>query len=241
MPHLSSGGSRLFSLVNGGTSANPYVAAMLCVGDSGPSGEGEGEGGGTLPQFSLCAGNDQTAHGRLTWDADHARNGSESPFFTVAPVRLEVKASGECRLAVGTGDFVTLRARPYRWIERVQIAAAVAKAVTPARAVRWDLIDLVLSFDDGRAERFESACLPSVAGGGSVRRAAGASSAVTPSTPAGQYAELLIGSRDVVGLKLRGQVTLRANDDRELPRGVALGPLDLLGQVAVFTDTEARG
>ena len=188
-----------------------------------------------MPQFSLSDASHHAAHGRLTWDADHLRNGSESPFFSVAPVRLEVKASGECLLAVGTGDFVKLQTRPYRWINKVQIAAAVAEIGAPARAVRWDLIDVMLSYGDGRTERFESACLPSVASGARLRRAAQAATAVASAEPvAGQYAEMSMGGTDVVGLKLRGQVTLRANEG--VPHGFALKPRDLLGQVSIFTD-----
>ena len=51
---------------------------------------------------------------------------------------------------------------------------------------------------------------------------------------AGQYAEMSMGGTDVVGLKLRGQVTLRANEG--VPHGFALKPRDLLGQVSIFTD-----
>jgi len=234
MPHLSSGGGRPFALINGATSANPYITAMLSVGDYG------GDGDGSLPQFSLCDAREHAAHGRLMWDADHALNGSESPFFSVAPVRLEVKASGECRLAVGTADFVTLAARPYRWIDRVQIAAAIAETGAPARAVRWDLIDVVLSYADGTSEKLESTCLPSVVSGGRERRAAQVATATANAPVAGQYAEMLVGSRDVVGLKLRGQVTLRANEG--VPRGFALTPQDLRAQVSIFTDgSDGRG
>lgn len=170
----------------------------------------------------------------MTWDADHVRNGSESPFFSVAPVRLEVKASGECLLAVGTGDFVALQVRPYRWIDKVQIAAAVAETGEPGRAIRWDLIDLVLNYGGGRTEKIESTCLPSVVSGARVRRAAQTTAVALAATEpvAGQYAEISIGSRDVIGLKLRGQVTLRANEG--LPRGFALKPHDLRGQVSIF-------
>jgi hypothetical protein len=234
MSHLSSDGDRRFALVNGLTDENPYVTAQLCVGDC-----CGGERRAASSQFSLCDAGRHAAHGWMMWDAEHVRNGSDSPFFSVAAVRLEVKASGECLLAVGTGDYVSLQTRPYRWIEKVQIAAAVAETTAPARVVRWDLIDIVLSYGDGRAQRFESACLPSVVSGGRLRRAAGASTpalAACVTTPrlAGQYAEMSIGSRDVVGLKLRGQVTLRANEG--LPNGVALKPHDLLGRIAVFTD-----
>jgi hypothetical protein len=223
MPHLSSSGVRQFSLVNGPTSSNAYVTAMLSV----------GECKGSLPQFSLCDAERHAAHGRLMWDADHVANGSESPFFSVAPVRLEVKASGECRLAVGTADFVTLAVLPFRWIDKVQIAAAVAQTGAAARAIRWDLIDVVLSYGDGHSEKLESTCLPSVVSGGRVRRASHLAAEVNEPVAA-QFAEMSTGSREVVGLKLRGQVTLRANEG--LPRGIALRPDELLGQVSVFTD-----
>ena len=52
--------------------------------------------------------------------------------------------------------------------------------------------------------------------------------------PPRQYAEITTGTRDVVGIKLRGQVTLRANEGPA--PACPLRPEDLQGQVAVFTD-----
>jgi hypothetical protein len=188
--------------------------------------------GRSVPQFSLCGADCHEAHGRLTWDADHARNGSASPFFSVAPVRLEVKASGECRLAVGTADFVSLSARPYRWVERVQVGAS-AGTRTLGRALQWDLIEVVFCYADGRTETCKSTCLPAVATGAGIRRAAQAAGPL-PERLAGQYAEVVTGSREIAGLRLRGQVTLRANEGQGPPS--PLLPEDLRGQIAIFTD-----
>ena len=225
MSHTSSYAARHFTLVNGRTSADAYVAACLNIG-------GDEGMGSPVPQFRLCDTDRREAHGRITWDAEHALNGSTSRFFSVAPVRLDVKASGECLLAVGTADFVRLNARPYRWVERVQVGAAAACGV-PGRTFQWDLIELVFCYADGRAETYQSTCLPAVATEGRVRWAAQA----PPQQRAelgGQYAEVFTGSRDVVGIRLRGQVTMRANE------GAPASPLraeDLQGRIAIFTDS----
>ena len=232
MGHMSSLAPLQFALLNGQTSPDPYVAAYLSVGN-------REDGGRFVPQFSLCDARRQESHGRLTWDADHARNGSASPFFSVAPVRLELKSSGECGLAVGTADYVSLQTRPCRWIERVQVAA-LAGTTTPSRALQWDLIELTFHYADGRTEVCRSTCLPRVATGERMRRSAQVP--VPPPLPEQlprQYAEIATGSRDVVGIKLRGQVTLRANED--LASAFPLRPDDLQGLVSVFTDTSSSG
>jgi len=229
MGHVSSLAPRQFALLNGQTSADPYLAAYLNVGERNAVGL-------SLPQFSLCDGARQEAHGRLTWDADHALNGSDSPFFSVAPVRLDMKSSGECLLAVGTADFVRLLTRPFQWIERVQVAA-LAGTGTPGRAFQWDLIELVFCYADGRTDTCRSNCLPAVATGASLRRSAQAPQMETDPLPQ-QYAEVVTGTRDVVALKLRGQVTLRANDGPATAS--PLRPEDLQGRIAVFTDA-SRG
>jgi hypothetical protein len=231
MPHISSMAPLRFALLNGQLSPDPYIAAFLNVGGR--------EEDGSVPQFGLCGAGRQAAHGRLTWDADHARSGSTSPFFSVAPVRLEVKPTGECLLAVGTADYVRLQTRPYRWIERVQVAAR-AGTRAPDRAIRWDLIEVVFCYTDGRTETCKSNCLPAVATGTRVRRAAQAPDvvAVAGRLP-GQYAEVATGSREVAGIKLRGQVTLRANEGQASP-AVPLCPEDLQGQIAIFTDASVR-
>jgi hypothetical protein len=229
MPHISSLAYRSFALLNGETSPNPYVSASLSVG-------GGNDDARSFPQFTLCDAVRQTADGRLTWDADHLRNGSASPFFSVAPVRLDVKSSGECLLAVGTGDFVKLVTRPYRWIEKVQIAA-LAGTGAPGRIIQWDSIELAFTYADGRSDTCRSSCLPGVVTGRCVRRAAQASEAPRDQLPR-QFAEISTGCRDVVGIKLRGQVTLRANDGAA--GGTPLQPQDLQGQVLVFTDASSR-
>jgi hypothetical protein len=231
MAHVSSLAPRHFALLNGHTSADPYVEAYLTVGDR----DGRDR---SIPQFTLRDAA-HAAHGRLTWDADHVRNGSASPFFSVAPVRLDVKADGECLLAVGTADFVRLQTRPYRWIDSVQVAA-LAGTAEPGRVLQWDLIELVFCYADGRTETCKSNCLPGVATGSRVRRAAQAAGSAADLQPAQhprQYAEITTGTRDVVGIRLRGQVTLRANDG---PAAFPLRPEDLQGQVAVFTDASPR-
>ena len=230
MSHLSSLAPFRFGLLNGEMPPGPHLAARLNIGDA------EG-GGGTVPEFSLCGAGCDEACGRLIWDADHARNGRASPFFSVAPVRLEVKSSGECRLAVGTADFVSLLTRPYRWVERVQVGAA-AGTRTPGRALQWDLIEVMFCFADGRTEMCRSTCLPAVTTGAGVRRAAQAPAALSERF-AGQYAEVTTGSRDVCGIRLRGQVTLRANEGPA--PAFPLCPQDLQGQIAIFTDASAAG
>jgi hypothetical protein len=229
MAHISSLANRQFALLNGFMPGDPSVAAYLTVGDR--------QGGdGSVPQFSLRDAGRREAHGRLTWDADHDRNGSDSPFFSVAPVRLDLKANGECLLAVGTADFVRLMTRPYQWIERVQVAA-LAETTTPGRVLQWDLIDLVFCHADGRTETCRSNCLPRVASGAGVRRPS-----LAPQSPVGQlhqqYAEVATGSRDVVGIRLRGQVTMRANEGPG--PAFQLRPEDLRGQISVFTDAASR-
>ena len=228
MAHYSSLGPLEFALLNGDASAEPCVAAYFAVGDR--------YDGATLPQFSLRDAALRSAHGRLTWDPDHARGGSASPFFSVAPVRLDMKSTGECLLSVGTADYVTLLTRPYRWIEKVQVTAAAGTG-TPGRSMRWDLIEILFCYADGRTETCRSTCLPSVATGLRLRRPAHSSEPLGDLPPR-QYTEIATGSRDIVGLKLRGQVTLRAN---ETP-GAAfpLRPEDLQGQIGVFTDASCR-
>ena len=228
MAHTSSLAPLSFALLNGQAPADPSVSAYLALGD--------GQVGGSFPEFGLCDAGRRSAHGRLTWDADHACNGSDSPFFSVAPVRLDLKSNGECRLAVGTADYVTLRTRPYQWIDTVQVAA-LAGTGTPGRSLRWDLIEIVFHYADGRTELCRSNCLPAVATGLSVRRAAQAPAA-PHAPPPRQYAEISTGSHDVIGLKLRGQVTLRANESPS--SAFPLGPEDLRGQIAVFTDAGCR-
>ena len=100
-----------------------------------------------------------------------------------------------------------------------------------------DLIEVVFCYADGRTETCRSNCLPAVATGAGVRRAAQAPQLKSERLPR-QYAEVATGTRDVVGLKLRGQVTLRANEGPGTTS--PLRPEDLQGRIAVFTDA-SRG
>jgi hypothetical protein len=231
MPHASSMSFLRFELLNGDTSPDPHFAASLRVGENG------GEPA-RLPEFSIGDARNRARHGRLTWDPDHQRNGPGSRFFSVAAVKLNVGADGQCLLSVGTSPFVRFAGAPYRWVEKVQVAAA-AGASTPQRRIQWDWFELDLVHADGHCETRQSACLPTVVTGQGVRRAVhapqGAREARMPVTQ--QFAELSTGSRDVVALRVRGQVTLRANDvaDAASP----LGSEDLLGSVLVFTDASA--
>jgi hypothetical protein len=223
--HISSLAHKTFALLNGDTSSNPSVFACLRVGDYGAAPH-------LLPQFSITDSAQRAAHGRLTWDADHRHHGGSSPFFSVAPVRLDMKADGECLLSVGTGDYVRLVTEPFRWIERVQVAA-VAATCAPERALQWDALEVVFCYADGRNETCSSSCLPRAITGSRGRRAA-QSPAQIKATPPRQFADIATGSREVVGVRIRGQVTLRANDSP-----VAASPLageDLQGRILVFTD-----
>lgn len=228
MAHVSSMGHLRFELVNGDPSPGPHVAASLRVGDNGDEPR-------LLPEFSITDARRRAEHGRLTWDADHRRNGAHSRFFSVAAVRLDVKSDGECLLSVGTSPFVRFTTAPYRWVDKVQVAAA-AGTLSPQRVIQWDWIELELCHADGRVETRQSACLPRAVTGSGMRRAVQAGT--VPSQAARQFAELSTGSRDVVGLKLRGQVTLRAN---EAPSEASpLGREDLVGSILVFTNTTSR-
>jgi hypothetical protein len=159
-------------------------------------------------------------------------------------VRLDVKSDGECRLAVGTGDYIRLSTAPYRWIDRVQIAA-VAGTDALERTLQWDLIEVAFRYADGRTETRRSNCLPRVATGAGLRRSAqapgaGAGALAAAGAAAGlsqQFTEVVIGSRDVVEMKLRGQVTLRANDAAAVAS--PLGREDLQGKILVFTDASS--
>jgi hypothetical protein len=229
MIHISSLAPLTFALLNSQPSAEPCIAAHLSVGDQ------RAEGFST-PQFGLRDAGSEPTYGRLTWDADHLLNGDSSPFFGVATVRLDVKSNGDCLLAVGTSDFVRLQARPYRWIEAVRLGA-IAGTGAPGRSIQWDLIELAFCYGDGRVQTCRSNCLPSVTSGARVRRSSQAPGRLADRFPR-QFAEVATGSQDVVGVKLRGQVTLRANEAHDV--AFPLRPQDLQAHVEVFTDAASR-
>jgi hypothetical protein len=226
---MSSDASYAFVLLNGAMSPGAFVSAGLQVGTDSDDGSGR-----VSPQYSIAADREEV-YGRLVWDADHRRNGAASSFFSVAPVRLHLKPS-ECLLAVGTGDYLRLPTAPYRWIERVQVGA-ITDTDASARAVAWDFIEVEFGYRDGRTETKRSNCLPRVATGAALRRSVQAEGSAARRAPQ-QFTEILTHSREVVEIKLCGQVTLRAND----ASAGALQPLlarDLQGRINVFTDSAA--
>ena len=226
MPHLSSDDYNLFALLNGEMTPHPFVAASLQVGDSTADSL-------LSPQYAI-AGQRETAHGRLVWDADHRRNGLESPFFSVAPVRFQLKPD-ECLLSVGTADYLRTSVAPYQWIDRVQIGALTSTAA-PARTITWDFIEIDFRFRDGRTETHRSNCLPRVTTKAPLRRSLQAQEP-SRSYPR-QFTEISTHSKDIVEVKVRGQVTLRANDQTN--DAFPLLAEDLQGRIHVFTDN-ARG
>lgn len=227
MSHTSSDEYRRFDLLNGETSPGASICACLRVGDH--------EGPPPLPELLISDAGRREAHGRLVWDPDHRRHGRGSRFFSVAAVRLDLKPDGECLFSVGTGDYVSLATSPFRWVEKVQVAAA-AGTDAPGRALQWDWLELTFRSADGATETRPSSCLPKVVTGARARRSAQSKHGGT--APRQQFAEISTGTRDVVELSLRGQVTLRAN---EASTGASpLGPEDLLGRILVFTDAPAR-
>jgi hypothetical protein len=227
MPHLSSDSVDLFVLLNGAMSPNPFVAASLQVGDR------AGGSDSRSSQFAISAQR-ESAHGRLVWDPDHRRNGPASPFFSVAPVRFILK-SQECLLSVGTGDYLRMSTAPYRWIEKIQIGA-ITGTHAPGRAITWDFIEIDFGYAGGRTETHHSNCLPRVTTRAPLRRSIQAGD--LPGAYPQQFTEISTRSREIVEIKIRGQVTLRANDcapDATYP----LLAEDLQGRIQVFTDPAA--
>jgi hypothetical protein len=227
MPHMSSDDSdygQQNKLLNGAMTPKAFVIASLRVGDDGHS--------VTSPQITLASEREKT-HGRLIWDPDHKRNGQASPFFSVAPVRFVLKA-GECLLSVGTSDYLRMPTAPYKWIEKIEIGA-ITGTIAPSRTITWDLIEIDFRFANGTTATRRSNCLPRVTTQVPLRRSmqASAPSGLYPQ----QFAQIASYSKDVVEIKIRGQVTLRANDQRaDLMQ--PLGADDLQGCIQVFTDCQ---
>jgi hypothetical protein len=225
MPHLSSDDYSLFALLNGAMSSHPFVTASLQVGEN-----ASGVNSDQSPQYAVSSSR-ESAHGRLVWDADHRRNGLTSPFFTVAPVRFHLKRD-ECLLSVGTADYLRASIAPYSWIERIQVGA-ITRTSAPSRTITWDFIEIDFCYRNGKNETHRSDCLPRVTTAAPVRRA------LQAQTPRGscpqQFTEISTHSREIVEIKLRGQVTLRANDHVSAPTWPLLAE-DLQGRIHVFTD-----
>jgi len=227
---MSSSSDNSFVLLNGAMSPNPFVTAHLRVGDNGAESTR-----GEAPEYSLFD-NRTVSHGRLVWDAEHRRNGAASSFFSVAPVRLHLKPA-ECLLSVGTGDFLQLPTAPYRWIERIQIGAMTSTGA-PARTIKWDFIEVDFSYSNGRTETLRSHCLPRVETRVPLRRSA-RTEQTTPLRHPQQFTEISARSQEVTEVKIRGQVTLRAND--QMPdTSCPLLAEDLLGTIQIFTDSAPR-
>jgi hypothetical protein len=228
MPHISSDGYDLFHLLNGAMSPNPFVAASLQVGDNGTPTDSR-----FSPEFTILSQRDK-AHGRLIWDPDHRRNGTASPFFTVAPVRFQLKPH-ECLLSVGTGDYLRTTTAPFRRIERIQIGA-ISGTHLPSRTITWDFLEIDFTDANGRTETHRSNCLPRVSSTPPLRRSVQADD--RPREHPQQFTEISARSREIVEIKIRGQVTLRANDQSADARYPLLAE-DLQGRIQVFTDSDA--
>jgi hypothetical protein len=226
MPHISSTSYARFVLLNGAMSPHPFVTACLRVGGNGNVADAR-----PSPEYTISAER-EAVNGRLVWDADHRRNGLASSFFSVAPVKLRLNPA-ECLLSVGTGDYLCLPVTPYRWIEKIQVGA-ITGTEAPARTITWDFIEVDFSYTDGRTETQRSNCLPRVATGIPLRRSVQADDSRRRPYPQ-QFTEILTGSREVVEIKIRGQVTLRANDQATDGMCPLLAE-DLQGRIQVFTD-----
>ena len=229
MPHLSSDDSQGKGFY-GAMSPGAFVAAFLQIGDN------EHSPDSPLSSQYAISNHHGSAHGRLVWDADHLRNGLTSSFFTVAPVRFHLKPD-ECLLSVGTADYLRTNIAPYRWIDKIQIGA-IASSLTPARAITWDFLEFDFTDAAGHTTNRKACCLPRASTGIPMRRSLQASNPTRPQYPE-QFAEFYTHSRQIVEIKIRGQVTLRANH---------LGP-DLLhpllahelqGRIHIFTDADAQ-
>ena len=226
MPHLSSDGSDVGMMLQGAMSPAPFVAACLQIG-----GNGDAAISAESPEYAISNHNG-SAHGRLIWDPEHRRNGLVSPFFSVAPVRFHMKP-GECLLSVGTGDYLRTDIAAYRWIDKIQIGA-VAASPAPARSIIWDLIEIDFTDASGRSETRRAACLPRATTGVSLRRSLQAVETLRSPFPQ-QFAEFSARGRQIVEIKIRGQVTLRANDAGAGPVHPLLAS-DLQGRIHVLTD-----
>jgi hypothetical protein len=221
----SSDGFSSFSMLNGDTSVEADFVASFRFGDNRAEQSGWHE-------YMVCDANGagESAQGHLVWDPLY--EGPGSPLFSVAPVRLDVSA-GEIRWSVGTNDFLVCKCKPFRSIDRIQVAALAGRS-GHHRLVQWDLIDLTCHFADGGRDRRLSPCLPKAAGNQAMRRAKIAGPA-SPSPFHQQYTEISLKGAAVTRIQIRGQVTLRA----EHQQGNDLSPLgadDLQGRILVFTD-----
>lgn len=220
MNSSSSSGEIAFYMLTGKTAPDPDIVALFRIGDNDAKVSGAHE-------YVLCDGRGEDsgvlARGHLTWDP--AYSAGRAAFFTVAPVRLDVGPQG-VQWSVGTSEFIAGPFPRSRRIDKIQIAASAADAA-PGRLVIWDWIEVTLQFEGGHHETHASPCLPKVSTTHPTRRAAGAPPAHGRALQ--QYVEICLHAEHVVGLQIRGQVTLRASHD-----SAPLGPDDLEGKVLVY-------
>ena len=225
MPSSSSaGGLSPFTLLTGETSPNADVVASFKLGDA----VGGGRRGEQYMVTTESTEGRASAVGHLIWDPTFSYQ--DPSLFSVAPVRLDI-SSGKVSWSVGTNEFLCCTCKPYREIEKVQVAAMATREATEY-LVQWDMIELRYLYDDGRSERQISTCLPKAAGGMKIRRSAiNLASASTPFLQ--QIAEVSLAGAGITRLQLRGQVTLRSTS-QSVPKRRP-GPDELQGKVVLFT------
>jgi hypothetical protein len=220
MSSSSSSGDVAFSMLTGQTAPNPDIIALFRIGDNDGSASGSHE-------YMLGDGSGQDAAilalGHLTWDPGY--RAGRTPFFTVAPVRLDLGPQG-VQWSVGTSDFIACPFPNSRRIGKIQIAATAADGA-PGRLMVWDWIDVALHYEGEQHETYASPCLPKVSTTLPTRRAAGAPPA--NGLPLQQHVEIGLNAEQVSGVQIRGQVTLRASHDSR-----PLGPDDLQGRVLIY-------
>jgi len=232
MASSSSGSNATTSLMTGEflTESEPSVVAVFRPGDNNAP--------GGAAEYTLAAGEDRRAEGRLIWDVTHGVQRSK-PFRSVAMVHFEMRPAC-CRWSVGTAGFIECDPGPYGAVQRVLLVAAVKQSPAP-RVLQWDWADFTLEYGDGRREQFSLAALPRASSGQTTRRSVfGAPAqhdggAAAPSRRVvQQYASISTSASNVVGVSVTGQVLLRANDSTCCD---ALSADDLQGKVLVFTGT----
>lgn len=221
----SSNGGASFSLVTGATSVRPHTVASFRLGDNSGMTSGQYEYRISSPKDHADVG----AEGHITWDPSYARG---HPFFCVAPVRFDFRQN-KALWSVGTTDFIELEHKPFQWIEKLEISARVVSGA-PQRTLSWEMLDLTLEYADGDRELLSSPCKPKLTSRQAVRRSSQFLDRASGPFMLQQFAQVQPHSHQVVGVQLRGLVTLRIEAART---PFSLGPEDLLGQVLVFTDS----
>lgn len=215
-----SGQGYSYVMLTGDTGIDPAVVASFCAGAN-------GESAGPAEYAIEAPGAAAISRGRLTWDASHGALG-DRPFFSVAPVRLEITRE-ECRWSAGTSPYIRVPAPSFESIGAVQVVARVGRDI-PGRLVRWDLLEITFIRADGSSVPCPSHCLPRAETPQQVRRSVFAQDEKAPAKVQ-QIAEIRAGA-DIVAIHVRGQVTLGANPPGEAS---TLQGDDLQGAILVFT------